>query len=531
MLAWDHGGDGRMVVLEEDWRDYATGEEEEAWTFLDRLGLPILDGPSDDGPPVVPRISLYRIDDIAVEGFDPARLDAYRVPLPGSYIPDRSYLGGPRSICALDAGTELFLWTGSAADPSAGTDLLAALVPLDPRRPRWTDVRRFRDGSGPTSESFRQKFARWEERGQFDPLSMVKPPRPPPAVDWGPLLGPSLPDPPPADDLSVSGLTHDADDADAQISSFLFSERTRTFLSHPARPPLDDETWVHLHSRPSVPSCAAYLWRGRHAPLLGRAAFLLRTTGQLAEAVAERWGCKLEVVDAPQGREPDALLGLLGGYVEVRRREARDGMMHLRAAKCRVRATEVLASVARLDCFGAAILQRGQGGPVLWIGRRARRAAREALLDACAEILAGRSASRPSVVEQGSEPEWFWDLLPDGASHHLAELAPARLLTVSCAEGLYRIAEEQPEQWNLRRASCALVFRLGAEAYLWIGAEASEAVRRFAAETIGRFEAITGHKVEEVLQGEETDGFTGCFACWDERPRQLRVFSRSTVHH
>lgn len=539
MLSIDHGGDGTVWVLQEAWRDYAVsgGLEEQGWTLLDRLGIDVVDGVPNEADSIVfgdRSTVLYRFEGTALDP-DPAR-NVVALATSRS-IPSGDLLGTSNTVALIDSGTELFLHFGrrcSEQQKKLGMALLAKVVPLR-QRPRWTDVRVFKEGAGPTCEAFRQKFAKWIDSTAYDPLKALKPLRDPPMIDWAAMEADQPPAPEAVDLRSVISYMSSANIYMQSFAAFVFDERQGRFVHRADRRPFglgklwDRESCVFLCTyqeqeqegrRPRM-VCTAYVWYGRHAPKLARAAFQHGTKAELTEAISKGFGAALQVVEMRQGREPEELLAHFGGclvtlpgteasWEERTRDRSKSTLMRLTAtANGVVRATEVnprASSLVSRECF---LVLPISGRSKLWIGRGASIAERAWIREAARRILGSSrvppkedqkylvASQEPSAfheyndelfeaVVQGREKEDFWNCFEegiespfDGSGYYFSQ--PPRFFGISCGRGFYESFEPSLLQSSLSSSDCAILDAGDPSPLrIWVGKASSPCVRRWA---------------------------------------------------
>ncbi|KAJ1488112.1 hypothetical protein T484DRAFT_1887988 [Baffinella frigidus] len=281
-----------------------------------------------------------------------------------------------------------------------------------------------------------------------------------------------------------------------------------------------------------------YFWLGRHSSIdeIGTAALEAKRLDD------ERGGTPVQV-RVVQNKEPTHLLRLFkgkfivfnGGNPSAFRRAASaeqepqngQGLFHVRGTTAlNTRAVQVSQETSSLNSSDVFVLMEAERA-LVWYGRMCSPSERTAGL-LIGESLCGSAAlaSPAEQVEEGSEPDWFWQAL--GGKGEYAAGAPAedaaaapRLFHGSNASGVFSAKEIADFAQEDLLPEDVYILDIWSELFVWIGPDATE-VERAGVESLAQ--AFTqrqgqdrqGTPISTVLAGKEPRSFTCHFLGWDD---------------
>ncbi|KXZ45279.1 gelsolin [Gonium pectorale] len=287
---------------------------------------------------------------------------------------------------------------------------------------------------------------------------------------------------------------------------------------------------------------AVYQWQGRRCgPLEAGAAAVMA-----ADLHRAKYAGRSSLVRVEQNLEPEHFVRLFKGTMMVRSGPRPSNLapgrsppgVHLFQVKGEavavahaVEMPPVASSLCGGDSF---VLERATeiGAPagsaepvVLWTGRGSSAAEREVATAVAAALAAGNSVV---TVEEGSEPESFWEALggradyPASAGRRPANCAPKLFHLRDCAGRGLKVELHTAFSQDSLVGDDVMLLDTGAELYVWYGRTCKPHERPRARDVAGRYLSAARREgvaaLVEVEAGQEPHFFTCHFPGWDGAP-------------
>lgn len=241
-------------------------------------------------------------------------------------------------------------------------------------------------------------------------------------------------------------------------------------------------------------------------------------------------------VRVTQGHEPPHMMLLFGGSPLIINDggTSRDGgqtesaskrLFHVKSGmmgKCR--AVEVACEASKLNSNDTFLLITPSGS-FNWVGKGACEQEKEG----CAKVSEALGVSGCSVIDEGDEPDNFWDELGGKAEYHTSPQledkdTPIRLFECCDSTGNF-VVEEVVGDWTQSDLNPDNVMLLDAWSalYVWIGKAASENEQKEAMKTSEDYVNLDSSErsadstpIIRIMQGQEPASFSGFFQGWDD---------------